>query len=129
MTISREELEQQLAHKSPGWWKSAKEMVGRENFYYDRACQFGIVTVDLHPGVTPMFLSCRNPKKCTGVMNSMGYPDPRSKPAWLGQATYEWYRPDSIEDDDTEEADYVIGGGLLLREVKESNGADQAQPG
>lgn len=123
MTISREELEQQLAHKSPGWWENAQKMIGRENFYYDRACRFGLVTIDLHAGTTPMFLKCLGRNGfCSSVMNSMGYPDPRSKPAWLGEATHEWYRPDSIEDDDTEEADHIMGGGLLLREIKESNG-------
>ena len=97
-------------------------MVGKENFYYDRACRFGIVTVDLHAGVTPMYLACRNPKKCSGIMNSMGYPAPQSKPAWLGEPTHGWYRPDFIDDEaETEEADHLMDGGLLLRELKEGD--------
>lgn len=123
--ISREELEAQLARKSPDWWAKAQAMIGRENFYYDRACRFGIITVDVHAGTTPMFLACRNPKKCSGVMNSYGYPDPASKPAWLGDPTHEWYRPEEIDDDaeDDPVADHVMNGGLLLREVKEGDGA------
>lgn len=117
--LSREELEAQLARKSPGWWTLAKQMIGRENYYYDRGCRYGLVTVDLHAGNTPMFLSCKNPKGCSGVMNSMGYPDPASKPAWLGEPTHGWYRPDFVDDDkDDPETDHVMSGGLLLRELK-----------
>lgn len=118
--ISREEMESQLAHKSPEWWKRAQAMIGRENFYYDHACRFGLVTVDIHAGTTPMFMSCRNPRGCSGVMNSMGYPSLESKPKWLGDPTHGWYRPDFVDDDkDDAETDHVMNGGLLLRELNE----------
>lgn len=119
MTIlTREELEALLARKSPDWWAQAHMMIGRENYYYDRACRMGMVTVDLHAGTTPMFLPCKNPKGCSGIMSSMGYPEV-GKPAWLGDPTYEWYRPDSVDDDaDDEVTDHVMNGGLLLREIK-----------
>lgn len=122
MTIlSREELEAQLARKSPEWWANAQKMIGRENYYYDRACRFGLVTVDLHAGTTPMSLSCKNPKKCSGVMNSMGYPEV-GKPAWLGEPTHEWYRPEQFDDSrEDPEADHVMSGGLLLRQRKRSD--------
>lgn len=117
--ITREQLEADLARKSPVWWASVQERVGKENYYYDRACRFGIVTVDLHAGTTPTHLACRNPKKCTGVMNSMGYPDPQAKPAWLGDPTHEWYRPDEIDDEAEDlEADHLMNGGLLLRKIQ-----------
>lgn len=119
--LSREELEAQLAHKSPEWWANAQKLIGRENYYYDRACRFGLVTIDLHAGTTPMFLACRNPRGCSGVMNSMGYPEV-GKPAWLGEPTHGWYRPDSVDDDkEDEETDHVMSGGLLLRELKEAD--------
>lgn len=122
--LTREQLEAQLARKSPGWWKGAQEMVGRENFYYDNGCRFGLVTVDLHAGTTPMFIACKNPKGCSGVMNSMGYPDPSQKPKWLGPATHGWYRPERVDDDqEDEKTDHIMDGGLLLRELTEDERA------
>lgn len=123
--LSREELEAQLARKSPEWWANAQKMIGKENYYHHRGCHFGLVTVDLHAGTTPMFMKCigRN-GYCSGVMHSMGYPDPASKPAWLGEPTHEWYRPDFIDDDrEDEEANHVLNGGLLLRDIKEGDRA------
>ncbi len=124
MTLSREELEAQLSRKSPDWWSSAQNMVGRENYYHDRLCRYGIVTIDLHAGTTPMFIACRNPNGCTGVMESAGYPPLQAKPAWLGPPTFEWYRPDSVDDElEDEQTDHIMNGGLLLREI-EANDAE-----
>lgn len=127
--ISREELEAQFARKSPEWWAEVQKLVGRENYYYDRGCRFGIVTVDLHAGTTPMFMKCKGRNgMCSGIMNSMGYPDPSGKPAWLGDPTHEWYRPEEIDDEaeDDGEADHLMNGGLLLRKIKEGDRAGQA---
>ena len=117
--ISKQQLEDDLARKSPGWWSNTQSMIGRENCYIDKVCGFYIVTIDRHAGVTPMFLACRNPEGCTGKMHSMGYPPIQAKPAWLGEPTHEWYRPESVDDDalDDAEADHVMNGGLLLREI------------
>lgn len=79
-----------------------------------------IVTVDIHPGVTPMFLGCKNPH-CESEMISAGYPDNgagpvpphlRNKPVWL------WYRPneDEFRKMPPEMRDHIMRGGLALRD-------------
>lgn len=115
--ITKQELEEQLARKSPEWWDSVQKMVGRENLYYCPTCKGSVCTVDRDAGVTPMFLSCRT-ETCSGIMRSSMYPPPETKPAWVGEATEEWYRPNEIDDDaEDATADHLMGGGLLLREV------------
>lgn len=126
--LSKTALEASLAHKSPGWWAYAAEQTGKENYYHCESCRHGIVTVDRDTGTTPMTLSCKATEGCRGRMVSRGYPDPAAKPAWLGPATWEWYRPDEIDDDDdSQEIDHIMNGGLLLRKVVDVvDGTDQA---
>jgi len=125
--ITKEELERQLARKSPQWWAGVNQRKGAENYYYDLTCRKGIVTIDKDAGTTPMAIACRATTSCGGKAISQGYPDQQSKPAWLGPPTYEWYRPEEIDDDaDTVEADHLMNGGLLLRRI--TSGAAQAQP-
>lgn len=116
--ITKEQLEKDLQRKSPAWWQSVSQFVGKENYYFDKGCGFGIVTIDRDAGVTPMHLRCRNPKNCSGVMQSMCYPHKSAKPAYLGDPTHEWYRPETIDDDaENDESDHLMNGGLLLRSI------------
>jgi hypothetical protein len=79
-----------------------------------------IICVDIHPGVTPMFLSCRD-EHCDSDMVSAGYPGERGagplpdrlrdKPLWV------WYRmsePELRKANDMERA-HVLQGGLKIR--------------
>ena len=79
-----------------------------------------IVTVDIHSGVTPMFLGCRY-TYCTSESISAGYPNDgrgpvpdhlRDKPLWL------WYRPSEPEfrKEPPEVRGHVMQGGLIRRE-------------
>jgi hypothetical protein len=78
-----------------------------------------IVTVDIHAGVTPMFLSCRDPH-CDSDMVSAGYPGGgkgpvpdhlRDKPVWV------WYRMSEPEfrKEPAEVRGHVLQGGLKIR--------------
>lgn len=98
--------------------KEAPNRVGRENCYVCDKCLGHIVTVDSDPGVTPMFLGCRATEGCDGRMVSSGYPDPSKKPASIGPATWEWYRPDFTQHYDREMKDYIHRGGLELRRIR-----------
>lgn len=130
MTIlSKEQLEAELAHKAPLWWSHIQHYKGMENYYSCQTCKRGVVTIDRDAGATPASIKCHASEDCSGVMHSKFYPDPALKPATLGGPTYEWYRPDEVDDDDeSEEAYHVMDGGLLLRKVVD-DGADQAQSG
>lgn len=99
------------------WSRQAQERVGRENCYVCDKCLEHIVTVDRDPGVTPMFLSCRATEGCDGQMVSSMYPDPSKKPASIGPATWEWYRPDFTQHYDREMKDHINRGGLILRRI------------
>lgn len=99
------------------WWDQARERVGRENVYSCETCGGHIVTVDRDPGVTPMFLGCRATDGCTGRMHSNGYPDPATKPAHIGPATWEWFRPASTKGMSAGMRQHVEQGGLELREI------------
>ena len=81
----------------------------RLNQYTCDTCGGTITTVDLHEGVTPMFLNCRATEGCAGRMVSRiyrveGEPEPQ----------FEWYKPDKPKKSDRE---YVELGGLLIRPV------------
>jgi len=122
--ISKDDLEARLARLSPDWWDKRRDFINRENYYHCRSCRKGIVTIDRDAGVTPSFKACLT-DGCESSMMSQGYPSTESKPAWLGEPTHEWYRPEEIDDDaDDELAYYLMDGGLLLRKVE--SGKDQA---
>jgi hypothetical protein len=75
-----------------------------------------IVTVDMHPGVTPAFMGCKY-SHCPGTSKSMFYPTGpmpdvlKSCPLWV------WYRPSVRElmDKSQTEVEYINKGGLFLR--------------
>lgn len=97
---------------------------GRINAYHCPVCRAYIVTVDIHEGTTPMFLSCRSTRGCRGQMYSMGYP-PQPWPAEAPKPipTWEWYTPVGAEAEavrrDPDAWDHVRRGGLLIRPVSE----------
>lgn len=99
------------------WGQAANERVGRENCYVCRECLGHIVTVDRDPGVTPMFLGCRATEGCSGQMVSSGYPDPDKKPASIGPATWEWFRPTDLKGYEPDMVDHISRGGLELRKI------------
>lgn len=81
-----------------------------------------IVTIDTHPGVTPMFMQCKY-QFCPGSSNSMVYPTGplpdvlKTAPLWV------WYRPSELElvrDHDGYTVEHVSKGGLLLRKSDQS---------
>ena len=83
-----------------------------------------ILAIDIHSGVTPMFLGCKYPH-CESEMISAGYPNNgagpvpehlREKPVWL------WYRPSEPEfrKMPPEVRGHVMQGGLILRECPQS---------
>lgn len=79
-----------------------------------------IITIDIHSGVTPMFLGCRFNEHCKSQSVSMGYPNNgagpvphglRKSPLWL------WYRPSLGEflNLNPESSDHIMQGGLLIK--------------
>lgn len=89
-------------------------MNDRLNCYTCKECNYSIVTIDRDEGVTPMFLACRNPKKCAGTMQSHGYR------GVIGTPTHEWRRPPRAERRKMSTAmqEYFRKGGLELYEIK-----------
>lgn len=75
-----------------------------------------VITIDMHPGVTPMFMNCRYPH-CPGTSSSMGYPSAPMPDILKTAPTFVWYRPSLREmmDLSQEFVDHINGGGLLLR--------------
>jgi hypothetical protein len=86
---------------------------GKRNAYVCECCGRRIITEDVDAGTTPMLIGCRA-TDCGGEMVSQFY---RVNPAT--PATHEWYRPtrEWAEQQDAEVRDYVLGGGLVLREA------------
>jgi hypothetical protein len=80
-----------------------------------------IVTVDMHPGVTPMFMRCKY-EHCPGTAKSMMYPwapmpdKLKRAPFWI------WYRPSTVEFETLNMLvrDHISNGGLLLRLAEQS---------
>lgn len=77
-----------------------------------------IITIDIHPGVTPFGMACRY-DHCPGEAYSMMYPSNpmpdvlRSCPLWL------WYRPSLTEymKEQPQTREHIDMGGLLLRKA------------
>lgn len=75
-----------------------------------------ILTVDMHPGVTPMFMSCKYPH-CPGTAKSNGYPTGPVPEVLKGAPLWVWYRPNVHElvKVSRQTLEHVQNGGLLLR--------------
>lgn len=116
---SKAELEAYLQKSHPAWWNTLPQ--GRENVYECDTCRGFIVTIDIDRGVTPMRLVCMS-DTCNGSMTSYGYPA-RPKPEHIPDAQWEWYRPEVNAlgrfDNDDEENEHILRGGLLLRGIKD----------
>lgn len=82
---------------------------GRKNIYQCSACEKFIVTLDLDDGTTPMFLSCRATKECTGMMQSQGYPHTKLP------HQFEFFKPKDITKYHGEYREHLAMGGLDLR--------------
>lgn len=89
----------------------------RMNGWKCAVCGLVTVCVDVHTGVTPMFLGCRRTPGCKGMATSASYPDAPLPPD-LPQPGWEWYRPSAHEfvRHNDEAKEHVRKGGLLLRE-------------
>lgn len=85
----------------------------------ERRSKHNIITIDIHPGVTPMLVRCKE-DHCDAWMTSFGYPNNgegpvpthyRHYPLWL------WYRPSMGEflNLEPQVTDHVMQGGLLMR--------------
>lgn len=72
-------------------------------------CGAWIVTIDVHPGVTPFILKC---EACGGMAHSKMY---RVAPSLI--PTHEWYRPDKLDGVDPIYFDHLSKGGLILRPI------------
>lgn len=84
-----------------------------------------MVTVDREHGVTPFMTGCPAceallqmygiPRVAMnhGMMQSACYRVPQNLPA-----TYEWYRPDTLDGLNEGSKEHVLKGGLLLRPIK-----------
>jgi hypothetical protein len=80
-----------------------------------------IVTIDIHPGVTPAFMGCKYPH-CPGMSRSMFYPAApmpdklKLAPIWV------WYRPSSVEFDKESAASkhHILQGGLEIRHCSQN---------
>ena len=86
-----------------------------------RRPQHGIITIDIHSGVTPMFLACKHPH-CDADMVSNGYPNNGAGPVpeflW-DRPAWEWFRPSEPEwrKCSTALKDHILRGGLDMRDT------------
>lgn len=88
----------------------------RINVYVCDTCKSHIVTIDIHEGVTPMWLPCKH-LACSGMAESSMYPSRRPIPVHIGAPQWEWYTPQFGEyiNLSSGEREHVNQGGLLLR--------------
>lgn len=118
--------------------RSPQPVSGR-NVYVCPECRQAIVTEDVDPGTTPMFLACRATENCGGAMQSQMYPPepwPTPFPAAIAvgsgrdlhmerievelpEVGWQWFRPDerAMREMDAAMFDHVSRGGLDLREI------------
>lgn len=87
------------------------------NAYTCPVCHLNTVTIDVDPGVTPMFLGCRRTPGCTGMATSAGYPAGPPPEELLKHLDWEWSTPTEREFRKLshETKDHVERGGLVLR--------------
>jgi len=86
----------------------------RCNGYLCGTCNRIYVTVDIDPGVTPMFMRCFATEGCPGQASSLGYPA-GPIPAGVGQPVLEWYRPETTAGENPAMVDHLRNGGLAHR--------------
>ena len=91
--------------------------IPKENCYVCNVCNGFTVTVDVDEGVTPMFMHCKVTENCEGSARSCLYPK-APRPSTIPAPKFEWYNPTTMELSklDEETQDYVLKGGLLLRD-------------
>lgn len=82
----------------------------RRNSYSCTTCGGTFVTVDIDPGVTPMYMRCYATDGCNGNAQSAGY---RFAPAV--DPTLEWYRPETTKGESPAMVDHLRQGGLAHR--------------
>lgn len=107
------------------WAQSRPQPPSFNAYICRRRPQHIIITVDIHSGVTPMFLQCRFDEHCKSEAISAGYPNHgrgpipehlRDKPLFL------WYRPDEDEfrKEPAEVRGHVMQGGLIIKPAGKS---------
>lgn len=69
---------------------------GRYNAYGCSMCGKAYLTLDIDPGVTPMFMPCFATQGCKGQAVSQGYPE-GDPPAYMGEPIIHWVRPEPHE--------------------------------
>lgn len=86
----------------------------KKNMYTCDECHLSVVTVDIDRGVTPFMMQCKATPNCNGAMTSSCYRcDQTIEPS------YEWYRPEFIDDGSDEAViQHLMQGGLMLRPAK-----------
>ena len=86
------------------------------NGYSCDQCGGMTMTIDVHVGVTPMFLGCRATEGCSGTGVSRSYP-PKLPPEGHRSPEWEWARPDADAFAELSESmrEHVLRGGLVLR--------------
>jgi hypothetical protein len=106
------------------WMRNRPQPPSYNAYICRRRPQHIIITIDVHSGVTPMFLGCKF-DHCEAEMISASYPNNgrgpvpehlREKPLWL------WHRPNEHEfrGMPPEVRGHVMQGGLVLREYGKS---------
>lgn len=87
------------------------------NAYLCDTCNGTTVTLDVHVGVTPMFLSCYATDGCRGMASSSGYPEAEPPASIRERLAWSWYRPGPRELAGMSQGvrDHVAKGGLCLR--------------
>ena len=89
----------------------------RINVYVCGDCRKLTVTVDVDEGVTPFMIECQNGKGgCGGYAYSQFYPS-GTKPAWIPDPQWEWFKPTGEGYAKLSEAmkEHVDKGGLDIR--------------
>jgi hypothetical protein len=88
------------------------------NAYNCDTCHANTVTIDVDPGVTPMFLGCRRTPGCRGMASSSGYPDLEPPPHIMTDLDFEWATPTEREfrQLEPEMKSHVDQGGLVLHD-------------
>lgn len=87
------------------------------NAWKCEACGKLTVCVDIHSGVTPMYIACRRTVECRGMAISAGYPTDPIPERVMKNLAWEWYRPSATEFAtlSAEATEHVMNGGLMLR--------------
>ena len=93
-------------------WLDGQNPRNKKNRYHCTTCGGIVITEDVDKGVTPFMLACRATIGCKGVMESSFYTCDQSLPA-----TYEFYRPESLDGLPPQTVDHCMKGGLLLRPI------------